>query len=331
MLVALRPDFGPAGLPPLPIIHNAELRQQALTHRSYASRPAHVFEDRLDDPSPDNEMLEHLGDTVLNLVVTQMLREMYPCLRVGPATKLRALLVGNATLASLTMQYRIQDRLILHPAQAITLRASPKIQADVFESYVGALYTDQGLEVVRAWIYPLLEPYAIEGYSIVRAQHGLPPLEPAIRPTVTASSTSSSSMTSPALTPPSTPQKPAHTSGYITPPSPRQAEGGYLPLFNQHMAQQDKNIEWVFTTASTTAEPGATRGNPIRIDVKAVRRTAKTTPVWHVKAMLDGKCIGRGRGQTKKAAKNDAAKRALIEMNVDFSEPTPVNDDWSMT
>jgi ribonuclease III len=73
-------------MPDLPMIQNKELRTQAFTHRSFASRPAHVFEDHENDPSPDNEMLEHLGDTVLNLAVTSMLRELYPRLRVGPST-----------------------------------------------------------------------------------------------------------------------------------------------------------------------------------------------------------------------------------------------------
>lgn len=36
--------------------------------------------------------LEHLGDTVLSLVVTGLLREVFPCLRVGPST------VGSAAL-----------------------------------------------------------------------------------------------------------------------------------------------------------------------------------------------------------------------------------------
>ncbi len=30
--------------------------------------------------------LEHLGDTVLSLVVTSLVRELFPCLRVGPST-----------------------------------------------------------------------------------------------------------------------------------------------------------------------------------------------------------------------------------------------------
>lgn len=91
---------------------------------------------------------EHLGDTVLGLVVTSLLLEMYPNLRVGPSTvrrfsssthakdayllcrfqKIRALIVGNSTLADISRMYDLPARLHLHPAQAITLRASVNIQ-----------------------------------------------------------------------------------------------------------------------------------------------------------------------------------------------------------
>ena len=69
------------------------------THRSFYARSAHVFEDHVDDPSPDNEKYEHLGDTVLGLVVTGLLLDMYPCLRVGPSTASQPILhPSNAQL-----------------------------------------------------------------------------------------------------------------------------------------------------------------------------------------------------------------------------------------
>lgn len=112
-----RPDFGPnyTSLPPLPAINSEAIRIQVFTHRSFYGRPTHIFEDHPDDPSPDNEKcvalhvicsvpsekskggliydlsivirrFEHLGDTVLGLVVTALMLEMYPGLRVGPST-----------------------------------------------------------------------------------------------------------------------------------------------------------------------------------------------------------------------------------------------------
>lgn len=50
-----RPDFGPEGLPTLPTIESADIEMRVFTHRSFAARPTHVFEDSPEDPSPDNE------------------------------------------------------------------------------------------------------------------------------------------------------------------------------------------------------------------------------------------------------------------------------------
>ena len=98
-----RPRIDVEQLPPLPDILSDELRKQVFTHRSVHARPSAIFEDSRDDPSPDNEAyvspfrgavtnliaccrLEHLGDSVLNMVVTSLLQEVYPYLRVGPST-----------------------------------------------------------------------------------------------------------------------------------------------------------------------------------------------------------------------------------------------------
>jgi ribonuclease-3 len=38
--------------------------------------------------------------------------------------------------------------------------------------------------------------------------------------------------------------------------------------------------------------------------------------------MVDGNCLGRGRGNTKKAAKNEAAKEGLAKLGVDYVRPS---------
>ena len=42
----------------------------------------------------------------------------------------------------------------------------------------------------------------------------------------------------------------------------------------------------------------------------------KTTPIWVVRAMVEGECLGRGRGSTKKAARNEAAKEGLLALGI---------------
>jgi len=284
---ALRPAIAKKDLPPLPDIKDGNIRLQVFTHRSFYARQTRLFEDHPDDPSLDNEMLEHLGDSVLGLVVTDLLRDTFPYLRVGPNAKIRARVVGNANLASISLNYRLPDRLRMHPAQVITLKASLHVQADVFESYVGGLYLDQGLEAVRLWLRPLLLPYILESYRKVRKEYGLPPSD-GNAPTKTATPLAQLSTNTPAEA----------SRSMLASPLARYSTTtvGHLALFNQCLHQESKSIEWVYSDSVGEGTP--------------------TTPVWVVKAIVDGDCVGRGRGSTKKAAKNEAAKEGLAKLGV---------------
>jgi len=53
--------------------------------------------------------------------------------------KIRALIVGNATLAGISRMYGLPARLHLHPAQAITLRASANIQGKSLPSLISQI------------------------------------------------------------------------------------------------------------------------------------------------------------------------------------------------
>jgi ribonuclease-3 len=66
-----------AKLPGLIPFKYPKTREQVFTHRSYSARPSAVFEDAVDDIAPDNEVLEHAGDAVLNLAVVTLVRRKY--------------------------------------------------------------------------------------------------------------------------------------------------------------------------------------------------------------------------------------------------------------
>jgi ribonuclease-3 len=255
---------------------------RVFTHRSFAARPTHVFEDSPEDPSPDNEQLEHVGDQVLGLIVTDLLQSQYPYLRVGPSTKMRALVVGNSTLATIAVQYKLPDRLRLQRAQSVTLKASAHVQADVFESYVGGLYKDQGLGGVKIWLDKLFTPYVREAYRIVREQHGLSPLG--------FNNELDAAIGGAGHAPPTPPPETRRAFS-------NSATVGHLGLFNQRLQQDNKPIEWVFDDTVT--------------------ESTNATPFWVAKAMVDGHCWGVGHGNNKKAAKNEAAKKGLKRMGYD--------------
>jgi len=140
---------------------------------------------------------------------------------------------------------------------------------------------DQGLEAVKSWLIPLFRPYSALAYAIVRKQHGLPPL-----PT----STPPSSVIKPPWTIPS-----SLSINYT--PTPISTTIGHLALFNQHLQKANRAVEWKY---SDGAEGEGT----------------KTTPVWVVEVLVDGKCLGKGKGGTKKGARNEAAKEGLESLGI---------------
>ncbi|NHN28415.1 ribonuclease III [Paenibacillus agricola] len=129
-----------------------ELLRQAFTHSSY------VNEHRLGNYQ-DNERLEFLGDAVLELTVSEYLFEKYPGRSEGELTKLRASIVCEPSLVSFAEQLTFGSYVLLGKGEELTGgRTRPALLADVFESFVGALYLDQGLEVVNVFLRKHLFP-----------------------------------------------------------------------------------------------------------------------------------------------------------------------------
>ncbi|MDO7598152.1 MAG: ribonuclease III [Pseudomonadota bacterium] len=120
------------------------LLQQALTHRSAASR--------------NNERLEYLGDAILSFVIAEALFNRFPQVKEGKLSRLRASLVKGVTLAEIGRELRLGEVLILGPGE---LKSGgyrrESILADTVEAIFGALYQDSGLEVVKSLILRLYE------------------------------------------------------------------------------------------------------------------------------------------------------------------------------
>lgn len=110
---------------------------------------------------------------------------------------------------------------------------------------------------------------------------------------------------------------------------------GYLALFNQHLAKQKKAIEWVFhahTGDDTVPSSGESALHwALQTDATGLLSDgegSKTTPMWTVSAMTcEGDCLGRGKGRTKKSAKNEAAKMGLQKMGVEVTKGALLPDD----
>jgi ribonuclease-3 len=128
------------------------LLQRALTHRSYLN-------EHPDFPLEDNERLEYLGDAVLDFVTAESLYHRFPELAEGPLTNLRSALVRRETLARFAQHFRLGEHMLMgHGEVESGGRARPATLCAAFEALVGALYLDQGLDMVRQLIEPLVGP-----------------------------------------------------------------------------------------------------------------------------------------------------------------------------
>jgi ribonuclease III len=135
---------------------NKDLLMQAFLHRSYLNENKRLKMDH-------NERLEFLGDAVLELVVTEYLYAKYPKKSEGDLTSYRAALVNTITLSNVAGELGMNDFLLLSKGEAKdTGRARQYILANTFESFVGALYLDQGYNVAKDFIANNLFPLTDE-------------------------------------------------------------------------------------------------------------------------------------------------------------------------
>lgn len=121
-----------------------------MTHRSY------VNEHDEDDLS-DNERLEFLGDAVLDFISGELLYRRFPNMPEGDLTRLRAALVRTESLAALAVKCRLGEALRMGRGEEKGGgRARPNNLCGGFEALIGALYLDQGLDVVKKFVAPQL-------------------------------------------------------------------------------------------------------------------------------------------------------------------------------
>lgn len=164
---------------------------------------------------------------------------------------------------------------------------------------MGGLFLDQGLEAVKDWIEPLFGPYALAAYQVVRQQHGLPPMPPSFMEAITRPSLGDT------WAPPRTF---TDSSELSTPPTI-----GHLALFNQTLQKANRQVEWIYSNGGDQPDSGYA---DMGLSPDLAIRGTKTTPVWYVKVMVDGEFHGRGRANTKKAARNEAAKEGLQKLGI---------------
>lgn len=116
------------------------LLRQALTHRSAAGE--------------SNERLEFLGDSVLQITISDLVFRARAGATEGQLSRLRSSLVKDVTLAEIAAELGIGSYLILGPGEKKSgghRRSS--ILADALEALFGAVYLDRGIDAATTVIH----------------------------------------------------------------------------------------------------------------------------------------------------------------------------------
>lgn len=120
--------------------------RRALTHSSFAYEAGSGERDMY-------ERMEFLGDAVLNLVITDFIFHRFPKLDEGDLAKMRANLVNSEVLARLAQEIGLGECILLGKGAELTGgRERSSILGDCLEAVLGAIYLDQGIDVVREYI-----------------------------------------------------------------------------------------------------------------------------------------------------------------------------------
>jgi ribonuclease-3 len=135
-----------------------ELLRAALTHTSGANT-------RL----ASNERLEFLGDAVLGLVTCEQLFLRFPDYQEGDLTKVKSVVVSRRICARISRKLGLDQYLFLGKGMHLHTAVPASLMADVFESVVGAMYLDGGLEPVKTFILKYIGP---EIELVAEGSHG---------------------------------------------------------------------------------------------------------------------------------------------------------------
>jgi ribonuclease-3 len=124
-----------------------DLLRAALTHTSGA-----------ETRGASNERLEFLGDAVLGLVTCEQLFLRFPDYQEGDLTKVKSVVVSRRTCARISRVLGLDEFLFMGKGMHLHHAVPSSLMADVFESLVGAIYLDGGLEPVKAFILKYIGP-----------------------------------------------------------------------------------------------------------------------------------------------------------------------------
>ena len=120
--------------------------REALTHASGA-----------DHRLASNERLEFLGDSILGAIVCELLFRKFPGYLEGDLTRIKSVVVSRRTCAKISQKLGFDEFLVLGKGMGSHEGTPSSVLADVFESLIGAIYLDGGMEAAKQFIVRHIE------------------------------------------------------------------------------------------------------------------------------------------------------------------------------
>lgn len=138
--------------------NNVSLYQRALTHTSFAN----------EHNTDSYERLEYLGDAILEFIMSEYLYKNTDNPE-GKMTKLRSHYVCENALYEYSLLLGLNEYIRFGKGQMSDGKYCKAIVADVFESFIAAMYLDNGIDVVKKFIYkhiiPLIENNQLDFFN----------------------------------------------------------------------------------------------------------------------------------------------------------------------
>jgi ribonuclease-3 len=128
------------------------LLSRALVHSSYTN-------EHPDEAAASNERLEFLGDSVLSLLISEVVYARHPDEPEGLLTARRAAIVSTRGLARVAQRLDLGDAIVVgQGAERTGERRRSSVLAGAFEAIVAAVYLDGGLDAARRFVLAAVQP-----------------------------------------------------------------------------------------------------------------------------------------------------------------------------
>jgi ribonuclease-3 len=137
---------------------NEGLLKIALTHPSYSKYGYQNY-----------ERMEFLGDSILGLIIAELLYKKFTHLSEGKLSLMHSRLVNTKTLADIAKEIEIGDDIIMDTGETLSGgRHNPSNLENTMEALIAAIYLDGGIDSARKFIFELWSKYLIEDGDIFK-------------------------------------------------------------------------------------------------------------------------------------------------------------------